>query len=294
MGCADNHVMSGNLIFSWPRLVSASRPFSLLTLLFCVLVFVLALFAQPQTSWSVAEANQDPVVVIRDSQTATGRQAAVSGLRDGKDDKKSTMTVNVQSLEDVMKVMTSSIPNRLEANVQPVTTAEAEKYHLRSNQGVIIIWLDPKGPLGRAGLSTSDIIVQIDNQPVEGVEDFVRMVDALGTLQASTFSVLDRRTGQLRNVKIVLGVQNRAHEAQAGFLTRQLDAAIAGVKWTARSVEQNVSYAVDKGKGALSTAVRELKRWVGLEEAPVASARKSEQAPATPHRPPAREPGGPG
>ena len=96
-------------------------------------------------------------------------------ISESRGDKKGAVTVSVQSLEDVMKVLTSSVPNRLEANVQPVTAAEAEKYGIRLNQGVIIIWLDPKGPLGRAGLATSDIILQIDNQPIEGLENFIRV-----------------------------------------------------------------------------------------------------------------------
>ncbi len=216
-------------------------------------------------------------------------------VTESRDDKKSAMKVNVLSLEDVMKVLTSSVPDRLEANVQPVTAAEAEKYGIRLNQGVIIIWLDPKGPLGRAGLGTSDIILQVDNQPIEGLENFIRMVDALGTLQAATFSVLDHRTGRVRNVSVILGVEHRVQVAQGGFLTRQVDAAIAGIKKTAQSVEQQVSYAADKGKEAVTTAIRGLKSWVGLEKGPVASVKKGEEAPAKPPRPAQREAaGGPG
>ena len=144
--------------------------------------------------------------------------------------------MSVQSLEDVMKVLTSSVPNRLEANVQPVTAAQAEKYGFRFNQGVIIIWLDPKGPLGRAGLATSDIILQIDNQPIEGLENFIRLVDSLGTLQAATFSVLDHRTGRIRNVRIVVGVEHPVQEAHGSFLTRHVEAAVAGIQKTAQSV----------------------------------------------------------
>ncbi len=276
----DNNVMRKNLIYI----------FSMRRLPAC-LVFVWALLVAPQIGWSVEEANQEPTTTIQDSQPVTSRPAPVSEWRD---DKKSTMTVNVQSLEDVMKVFTSSVPNRLEANVQPVTTAEAEKYGFHLNQGVTIIWLDPKGPLGRAGLAISDIILQIDGQPIEGLENFVRKVDALGALQAARFSVLDHRTGRIRNVSIVLGVERRVQEAQGSFLTRQLDAAMAGIKKTAQSVEQQVSYAAEKGKEAFTTVFRGLKSWVGLEKGPVASVKKGEQAPASPQRPAERGAGGPG
>jgi hypothetical protein len=261
-----------------------------------VLAYVLviwALLVMPQIGWSAAEGNPELITTVQDLPPLTSQPAPVIESRD---DKKSAMTVNVQSLEDVMKVLTSSVPNRLDANVQPTTAAEAEKYGFRVNQGVIIIWLDPKGPLGRAGLATSDIILQIDNQPIEGLEDFVRMVDALGTLQSATLSVVDHRTGRVRNVRIVLGVQRRVQEAQAGFFTRQLDAAISGIKKTAQSVEQQVGYVAEKGKEAYTTVVRGLMRWVGMtEKGPVASVnKKGEQAPARPQRPAEREAGGPG
>ncbi len=261
-----------------------------------VLAYVLviwALLVVPQIGWSAAEGNPELTTTIQDSPRAMSQPAPVTESRD---DKKSTMTVSVQSLEDVMKVLTSSVPNRLDANVQPTTVTEAEKYGFHVNQGVIIIWLDPKGPLGRAGLATSDIILQIDNQPIEGLEDFVRRVDALGPLQSATLSVVDHRTGRIRNVRVVLGVQHRVQEAQAGFFTRQLDAAISGIKKTAQSVEQQVGYVAEKGKEAFTTVISGLKSWVGItEKGPVASVKKGEQAPARPQQRPAeRGAGGPG
>ena len=84
------------------------------------------------------------------------------------------MTVSVQSLEDVMKVLTTRVPNRLEANVQPVTAAEAEKiWHSlsirrSSSSGSIL-----RAHSGRAGLAISDFILQVDNQPIEGLENFI-------------------------------------------------------------------------------------------------------------------------
>jgi hypothetical protein len=260
-----------------------------------VLVYLLVIWAlpvAPQIGWSAAEGNPEFTTTIRDLPLQASQPAPVTGSRD---DKKGAMTVSVQSLEDVMKVLTSSVPNRLDANVQPTTAAEAEKYGFHVNQGVVIIWLDPKGPLGRAGLATSDIILQIDNQPIEGLENFIKTVDGLGPLQSATLSVLDHRTGRIRNVRIVLGVQHRVREAQAGFFTRQLDAAISGIKKTAQSMEQQVGYVAEKGKEAYTTVVRGLMRWVGIaEKGPVASVNKGAQAPARPQRPAEREAGGPG
>ncbi len=257
----DNSVMRGspNSIFPAHRVLAC-------------LFFVWALLLLPQVGWSVDEANPGIATAVQELQPSVNRSVPISESRG---DKKGGMTVNVQSLEDVMKVLTSSVPNRLEANVQPVTAAEAEKYGIRFNQGVIIIWLDPKGPLGRAGLGTSDIILQVDNQPIEGLENFIKSVDALETLQAATLSVLDHRTGRIRNVRIVLGVEHRVQVAQGGFLTRQVDAAVAEIQKTAQSLQQHIGYAAEKGKEAVTAAIRGLQKWTGMgEKGPVASVKK--------------------
>jgi hypothetical protein len=276
----DNSVMKGSLNSIFPARQALA-----------CLLFIWALLLLPQVGWSVDEANPGIATSAQEPQPSVNRSVLISESRG---DKKGAVTVSVQSLEDVMKVLTSSVPNRLEANVQPVTPAEAEKYGIRLNQGVIIIWLDPKGPLGRAGLGTSDIILQVDNQPIEGLENFIKSVDALGTLQAATFSVLDHRTGRIRNVRIVLGAERRVQEAQGNFLSRHVVAAVAEIQKTAQSLQQQVGYAAEKGKEAFTTAVRGLKIWVGLEKGPVASVKKGEQAPASPQRPAEKGAGGPG
>jgi hypothetical protein len=237
----------------------------------------------PQFGWSADELNWAGVTMPRVSQPGMSQLDPGNELRDNK---KGDLRVSVQNLDDVMKVMTSAVPERLEANVQPVTAAQSEKYGLRPNQGVVIIWLDPKGPLGRAGLATSDIILQIDSQPVESLENFIRQVNSLGTLQPATFSVFEHRTGRVRNVRIVVTTGRQVREARGNFLTRQVGAAVAAIQKTARSVQSQVGYASDAGKEAITSAILRLKKLVGLtEEAPVTSFRKGEEFRAMPTRP---------
>jgi hypothetical protein len=237
----------------------------------CLLI-TWALLLLPQSSWSVAQADPSPISTPQASQPAPLSQSVPSAESR---DKKGEVTVSVQALEDVMKVLTSSVPARLEANVQSLTAAEAEKYGLPANQGVIIIWLDPKGPLGRAGLRISDIILQIDNQPIESLERFVTLVNSLGPLQTTTFSVLDHRTGRIRTVKMVVGVSHRAQQPSGGFFSRNYEAAVAGIKQVARTVEQQVTYATERGVEAVGAAYYGLRNLVGkTDKEPVNSAKK--------------------
>jgi len=250
------------------------------------------LFMLPHSLQATDEINRE---VAAPAQVAQPTVVHSSPLMELRDEKKGDVTVSVQSLDDVMKVMTSSVPERLDANVQPVTAAQAEKYGLRPNQGVVIIWLDPKGPLGRTGLATSDIILQIDNQPVEGLGNFVSQVNSLGTLQPANFSVLDHRTGRIRTVKVVVRPERHPQQPQGNFVVRNFDAAVDGVRATAQSLEQQIGYATDAGKEAIGDLFRSIKRWVGIaEKAPVASIKKGEELRAKPPRPPEKEAGGPG
>ena len=79
---------------------------------------------------------------------------------------------------------------------------EAGKFSLHSNQGVVIATVEPKGPLGEAGFEVGDIILGIDNQPVEGMEGFVSLVSSLKAKQKITLLALDHRTGNMGTVQV--------------------------------------------------------------------------------------------
>ena len=235
------------------------------------LVVICAFLVLPQIGASPAEASVD--LTTETVQPPPGQSAPLTELRDTTT---GGLTVKVQSLEDVRKVAASSLPQRLGAGIRRATAAETEKYGLRPDQGVVIGWIDPKGPLGRAGLNMGDIIVQVDNQPIEGLEDFVSLVDSLGTRQTATFSVLDNRTRSLRNVKVVVGENHRLQEPRGNFLSRNVDAALAGIKKAATSLKQHVGYVAEMGKGAYTAVVQGLKKWAGEEE-PLVSVKKGEE-----------------
>jgi hypothetical protein len=259
---------------------------------FACALAVCLLLPWPRAGLAIDEISREVVSAAQPAQPTVNQPAPLMEMRD---EKKGDVTVSVQSLDDVMKVMTSSVPERLDANVQPVTATQAEKYGLRPNHGVVIIWLDPKGPLGRTGLATSDIILQIDNQPVESLASFVSQVNSLGPLQPANFSVLDHRTGRIRNVRIVIRPEHHPQQPKGNFVGRHFDAAVAGVQKTAQTVQQQISYAADAGKEAIADLFRSLKRWAGMtEKPPVASIKKGEELRAKPPRPPEKEAGGPG
>jgi serine protease Do len=124
--------------------------------------------------------------------TPSGQEAKVTVWREGKE---RWFTVKIGSLEDATRMLAASVRERLGVVVRPVTEKEAQKYQLDPQEGVAISSVDPKGPLGEAGFEVNDIILDINNASVEGVEGFVDMVNALPHNQRIVIKALDHRTG---------------------------------------------------------------------------------------------------
>jgi serine protease Do len=120
--------------------------------------------------------------------TPIGQGVKVTILRSGK---KEDLMVKVGNLEEATKIMAASIQDRLGAEVRSLTSQEAEKFGLDANQGVVISWLDAKGPLKGAGFEVGDMILGINNQPIAGMESFVQLVSSLKPNQKVSLLALD-------------------------------------------------------------------------------------------------------
>ncbi|MFQ6078147.1 MAG: PDZ domain-containing protein, partial [Thermodesulfobacteriota bacterium] len=129
-----------------------------------------------------------------------GQEVKVTVLRNGKREEVTVMTGN---LEDATKILSSSVKERLGVKVRSVTSQEAGKYGLSSQQGVVVSWVDTKGPLGQAGFEVGDIILEINGQPIEGLDGFVSLVSTLKPHQKIAVLALDHRSGNSGVVQVV-------------------------------------------------------------------------------------------
>ncbi len=134
------------------------------------------------------------------AETPIGTEAKVTILRNGK---KEELTVKIGSLEASTKVLATVVKDRLGVEVRPPTSAEVSKYGLSSNQGVVITWLDPKGPLAEAGFEVGDMILAINDQAIESVESFIDLVSVLRPKQKISILALDHRTGNTGVIQVV-------------------------------------------------------------------------------------------
>jgi serine protease Do len=133
--------------------------------------------------------------------TPPGRDMKLTILRDGKQQE---LTARIGNLDESTKFMGATIKERIGAEVRALTAKEAEKYGLEKPQGVMITRIDPKGVLAKAGLEVSDVILAIGDAPIEGVDAFVRLVNALPAGQEIPFTVLDHRDGEIGVIGVTI------------------------------------------------------------------------------------------
>jgi serine protease Do len=131
--------------------------------------------------------------------SAIGEQVKVGIWRDGK---KQEIPITVGNLEDAKKAVAAEVKGRLGVVVRPLTVKEAEDYGLSQPKGVAIQWIDPKGPIGQAGFEVGDVILALDNRPVQGVDGFNEMMSAMLYDQKVILLAISHKNGQSGYVQI--------------------------------------------------------------------------------------------
>ncbi len=134
--------------------------------------------------------------------TPVGDTADLTVSRDGKS---IDLTVTIGSLDDAVRRIAASLEDRLGVVVRPLKTDEAREYGLDAGQGVAIASVDSGGPLETVGFEKDDVILDVNNTPVQGVEGFVALIKALPPHQQVLIKALDHRTGQSGFVQVTIG-----------------------------------------------------------------------------------------
>jgi serine protease Do len=130
-----------------------------------------------------------------------GEKVPLTILRDGA---KKEIAVTIGSMQQSAKALASSLKDRLGAEFRAVSAREAKKYQLDSAQGVVVTWLEPRGPLAAAGFEVGDMIFEINGQAVESMESFIDQISALPPQQPVSLLAIDHRTGNGGYVKVLI------------------------------------------------------------------------------------------
>lgn len=131
--------------------------------------------------------------------TPIGQEVKVSILRNGK---REELSIRIGNLESSTKVLATTVKERLGVEVRVVSSREVSKDGLDNKQGVVVTWVDSKGPLGEAGFEVGDIILGIENQPIENLESFIDLASSLKPKQKITLLALDHRSGNMGKVQV--------------------------------------------------------------------------------------------
>jgi len=86
--------------------------------------------------------------------------------------------------------------------VRPLRTAEAQRYGLDPQAGVVVSWLDAKGPLAAVGFETGDVVLGVNGQPIDGVDTFVALVNSVPRDRRIALLALDHHSGRTGNVLV--------------------------------------------------------------------------------------------
>jgi serine protease Do len=133
--------------------------------------------------------------------TPVGERAVVTVLRKGA---KKEFSVRVGDLETDNRLAPASLRDRLGVEVRAVNAGDVKKYRIPSNQGAVVVRVDPNGPLGEAGFEPGDIILEINGQSVNDVKAFAEFVASLKPNERIVLLGLDHGSGRTGYVQIVV------------------------------------------------------------------------------------------
>jgi len=128
-----------------------------------------------------------------------GQQVTLGIWRNGR---KQEIPVTVGNLADARKVVAAQVKERLGVVVRPLTVKEAADYGLSLPEGVAVQWIDPRGPIGKVGFEVGDVILALDNQPVQGVDSFNELMMAMPHHQKVVMLAISHKSGQSGYVQV--------------------------------------------------------------------------------------------
>lgn len=132
--------------------------------------------------------------------TPVGKKVEIGLLRNGK---RVNVLVLVAAYKPSPRLTAVELRNKLGVEVKEISLSEARRKRLDSREGVILTKVDPAGPAGRAGLEPGDIIYQINNQAIRGLNDYNRIMEKVQSNEEILLLVRDMRTGAMGYLTLV-------------------------------------------------------------------------------------------
>lgn len=132
--------------------------------------------------------------------TPVGKKVEIGLLRKGE---QMSVLAGVAVYKPSPRLTAVELRNKLGVEVKEISLSEARRKRLDSREGVILAKVDPAGPAGRAGLESGDIIYQINNQAIRGLNDYNRIMGKVQSNEEILLLIRDMRTGAMGYLTLV-------------------------------------------------------------------------------------------
>lgn len=107
-----------------------------------------------------------------------------------------------QVLEEPSRLLHSSAPGYMGVLVGDIDSDSAAKLKLKDSKGAVITLIDHDAPAAQAGIRINDVVLQVNNQPVDNSEAFSRMLREVPA--GRTVSLLISRDGATQTIAVEL------------------------------------------------------------------------------------------
>jgi serine protease Do len=148
------------------------------------------------------QGNATPDTATLRNDVANAKAGQEATLTVWRGNQKQDVRVQIGSEAEALKMLTASLENRLGVEVTNLTPKEARQYGLDHPEGVAIQSVDPKGPLGKVGFEPGDVIVAVNQEPIDDVSSFASLVTRLPHHKKVVLQALNHRNGQAALVPV--------------------------------------------------------------------------------------------
>ncbi|HOJ14885.1 MAG TPA: trypsin-like peptidase domain-containing protein [Deltaproteobacteria bacterium] len=108
--------------------------------------------------------------------------------------------VRLVDLESSLRLIASTVKARMGVEARSLKQQEKETFGIET--GVAVSWLDPAGPLAKAGFEAGDIILEMDGQMIRNVHDFASIAATILPRQVTILLAIDHRSGESAYVQV--------------------------------------------------------------------------------------------
>jgi serine protease Do len=137
---------------------------------------------------------------------APGQEIDLALVREGAA-RKARIVIGTQPKIDPNKVETE-----LGFHVQEITANLAREQRLDSTKGAFVVFVGRGSPAREAGLRVGDVIVRIEEAPVQDLEDFRQAIDVAA--KATRFLVTARRGEEMKFLLLKPGAKGSEEEIE--------------------------------------------------------------------------------